>query len=71
MKAGEVEARAKIEKARQALTEKREALYQQLQAARKASDSAFAETRDGVVAAWNEFSEAFERARAELEGVTA
>jgi len=71
MKAGEVDARAKIERARQAITEKRDALEQQLKAAREAGDAALAETREGVVAAWTELNEAFEKAREELEGVTA
>ncbi len=70
MKAGEVNARAKIEKARHAITEKRDAVERRLQAVRKATDSAFDEAREGVVAAWSELNEAFEKARDELEGVT-
>ena len=71
MKAGEVDARAKIAKARKAITEKRDTLEQKLKAAGKAGDAALTETREGVVAAWTELNEAFEKAREELEGVTA
>jgi len=71
MKAGEVEARAKIERARHAITEKRDALERRLQALRNARDSALDEAREGVVSAWSELNEALEKAREELEGVTA
>lgn len=66
----EREVRARIEKIRTDFIAKRDALQRRLGEARTASESARGELVDGLEAAWNDLSDAFNSARAEFVQTT-
>lgn len=62
----EVRARTKFESMRSDFQEKRDHLQTRIQSGREAGAAAWSELRTGIEAAWNDMSDAFNRARAEL-----
>jgi len=68
MKKGEIEARQKLETAKEAVERKQKQIRSQLDRARKASDAAWDDTREGLENAWNELEGAVERARKDFAG---
>lgn len=69
MRKGEIEARARLAKAKKTFEQKRDAMRRTLAKARKASEGAWDEARDGLEAAWGELRESVDRARAQFDGV--
>lgn len=62
----ERDVRARLEAMRTDFVARRDELQRRLGEARLASDAARAELADGLEAAWNDLSDAFNRARAEF-----
>ena len=69
MRKGEMEARAKLAKAKKTVDRKRDEAREMLKRARKAGASAAAEIQEGLDAALTELSDAVERARRDFEGI--
>ena len=67
MRKGELEARKKLEKAQEAVSEKREEVRKRLDRARRASSDAWDDAREGLESAWTELQEAVARAREDFE----
>lgn len=69
MRKGEMEARAKLADAKKEIDRKRQSARQKLHEARKASENAWADLKEGLGAALTELSDAVERAHRSFEGI--
>lgn len=68
MRKGEIAARAKLERAKSVVKEKRVEVEDKLDTAKKVGAAAWREARDGLQAAWDDLEGAVGRAREELRG---
>lgn len=67
MKKGEIEARQKLQKAKQWVSKTRADFQAELDRARKVSDQAWSEVSETLRSSWTEMKESVDRARSEFE----
>ncbi len=71
MKKGEIEARQKLDKAKQWVAKTRSDFRKELDRAGEVSDQAWTEVSETLRSAWTEMKESVERARTEFDGAEA